>query len=620
MKNNENSGLVKKKEKSKVKNRIVWMGLSCLLAAVMVMTSCGPAAEEEEEGKTVTGKVVEKEVAEEEEEGEEVVVTLPTGEPQYGGTLRILTVYAAIDPLSWDQADIAWMHNHSASPYAETLLAANLEKGDRGTQEYRFTQQAWLPFEACEGGPGLAESWEVLSDQNIIRFHLREGVYWQDKPGVMSSRELIASDVVYSWNRTMASPKRIALYYDWIDSFEAVDKYTVDVHYNEYCGNWGYRIGWGYYTMVSAPPELVENGDPANWKDVCGTGPFMLTDYVKGSSQTYTRNPNYWGTTVIDGKEYDLPFVDTMIWPIMPDESTQLAALRTGKVDISESVRWIYEQTLEDTSPELMKWTWLTTSPLSVGMRMDTEPFTDIRVRQAMSMAVNREEMLASAVYGNQGEILSFPYAADWKLFTPINELPEGASMLLDYNPTRAKELLAEAGYPDGFKTNLVISATGTTQTDIAAMLTNYWDAIGVECELKSLEYANYLSVMTSREYTQMYQISTGNGNPFSVLRKTYLPGQTWNPALFDDDWLTDTWTAAMIETDVAKQNQMLKEMNVYVIEQCPYIMLPVGNVLRYAWPWVKNYYGEHCAGAVLPGPIHSTIWIDQDMRSEMGY
>jgi len=151
-------------------------------------------------------------------------------------------------------------------------------------------------------------------------------------------------------------------------------------------------------------------------------------------------------------------------------------------------------------------------------------------------------------------------------------------------------------------------------------MLINYWDAIDVECELKPFEYAHYLSVMTSREYDQMYQISTGNGNPFSVLRKTYLPGQTWNPALFDDDWLTDTWTEAMSETNLDKQNQMLKEMNVYVIEQCPYILLPVGNVLRYAWPWVKNYYGEHCAGSVCPGPIHSTIWIDQDMRATMGY
>jgi peptide/nickel transport system substrate-binding protein len=582
--------------------KAVWLILSCLLVVALVLASCGPAEVEEEEGKPVVGEVEEKE------------------EPRYGGTLRILTVYAGIDPLSWDQADIAWMHNHSASPYAEMLLTGNLQKGDRGTGEFRFTQQAWLPFEVCEGGPGLAESWEILSDQNIIRLHIRKGVYWQEKPGIMTSRELTASDIVFSHNRIEASPKRIPLYYDWIDSWEAVDKYTVDIHYNEYCGNWGYRIGWGYYCMVSNPPELIENGDPADWKDVCGTGPFMLTDYVKGSSQTYTKNPNYWGTTVIDGQEYDLPFVDTVIWPIMPDESTRLAALRTGKVDIDEGVRWIYGETLEDTNPDLLQWTWLTTSPLSVAMRMDTKPFTDIRVRQALSMALNREEMLASAVYGNQGVILSFPYAADWKLFTPVDELPETASMLFDYNPTKAKQLLAEAGYPDGFQTNLVISSTGTTQTDIAAMLINYWDAIGVECELKPFEYAHYLSVMTSREYDQMYQISTGNGNPFSVLRKTYLPEQTWNPALFDDDWLTDTWTEAMSETNLDKQNQMLREMNVYVIEQCPYILLPVGNVLRYAWPWVKNYYGEHCAGSVCPGPIHSTIWIDEDMRTTMGY
>ena len=604
-------------------SRITRLILSCLVVLAMVLVSCGPAEEEEEvtpeEREKEEEVVTEKEEAPKEEKEEEVVTPGPE-EPQYGGTLRILTVYAGLDPISWNQTDICWMHNHSASPYAEMLLCGNLQKGDRGTKEFRFTQQAWIPLEIAEGGPGLAESWEVLPDQKIIRFHIRKGVYWQEKPGIMSARELTADDIVFSWNQTMASPKRIPLYWDWIDSFEAVDKYTVDVHYNEFCANWGYRIGWGYYCMVSMPPELVENGDPNDWHDVCGTGPFMLTDYVKGSSITYTKNPNYWGTTIINGKEYKIPFVDKLIWPIIVDESTQLAALRTGKVDIAESVRWIHAETLEKTNPDLQKWTWLTTSPLSIACRMDTKPFTDIRVRQALSMAINREAMLNSAVYGGQGVLLSFPFAADWSLFTPIEELPENARMLFDYNPEKAKELLTAAGYPNGFKTNLVISSTGTTQTDVASMVVDYWKQIGVECELRPYEYAKYLSVMTSRSYDQMYQISTGNGNPFSVLRKTYLPGQTWNPALFDDEHLTNLWMEAMHETDLERQNQLLREANVYAIEQCPYILLPVGNVLRYAWPWVKNYYGEHCAGAVCPGPIHARIWLDLDKKAEMGY
>ena len=598
-----------------MKKKVIWIIMSCLIVLALVMTSCGPAAEEEE-GKTVTGKVVEKEAPVEEEE-EEVVIP-PSGEPQYGGTCKSLTVYAGIDPISWDQADICWMHNHSSSPYAESLVIGDLQKGPRGTNEYSFMSQAWIPPIFSKGG--LSESWEIENEPLRMIFHLRKGIYWQDKPGIMSSRELVADDIVYSWNRTMSSPKAIPLYYDFIDSFEALDKYTVAVNMNEVCGNWPYRIGWGYYCMVSAPHELVENGDPADWHDVCGTGPFMLTDYLKGSGATYTKNPNYWDTEVINGKEYKLPFVDTLIWPVMPDESTRLAALRTGKVDMNEGVRFIYKDTLEETNPDLLRWIWLTTSPLSVACRMDMEPFTDIRVRQALSMAINREEMLESAVYGGAGVVLSFPFAADWALFTPIEELPDSAKMLLDYNPEKAKELLAEAGYPSGFQTNIVISATGTTQTDIAAMLVNYWDEVGVECEMKTYEYAHYLSVMTSREYDQMYQISTGNGNPFSVIRKTYLPGQTWNPAIFDDDHLTGLWMDAMAETDPVRQGELLKDANIYCIEQCPMIMLPVGYVYRYAWPWVKHYYGEHCVGSVLPGPVYARLWIDQEMRTEMGY
>jgi len=596
-----------------MKKKVIWLTLSCLIVLSLVLVSCGPAAEEEE-GKTITGKVVEKEAPVEEEE--EVVVTPPTGEPQYGGTLRIDTVYGFLDPLSWDPADIAWMHNHSASPYGEMLIQGDLQWGPRGTNDFNFRQQAWLPMEYAT--KGLAESWEVLPGENILRFHLHKGVYWQDKPGVMASREFTADDVVWSWNKKMDSPNRIPLYYDWIDSWEAVDKYTVDVHYNEFCGNWGYRIGWGYYCVVH--PKEMDDAGAANWRNACGTGPFMLTDYVSGSSQTYEKNPNYWDRTIINGKEYKFPFVDTLIWPIIKDESTRLAAMRTGKIDIQEGSSWKFAESLAETNPELITWQWMATGSYMAAMRNDTEPFTDIRVRRAMNMAVDRQSILDTQ-HGGQGVILSFPFASDWPLFTPIEEMPAEAAEIFEYNPEKAKALLAEAGYPNGFSTKMQISVTGgTLMADIASMCVANWADIDVEVELEPLEYANYVSVMTSKTHAPMYMLSTGNGNPFSVLRKTYLPLQTWNPSMFDDDHLTDVWTEAMAETDIYKQNEMLTALNVYVIGQCPDVIIPVAYNYRYAWPWVKNYYGEHCAGSVYPGSIHATIWIDQKLRSEMGY
>ena len=591
-----------------MKKRIAWFA-SCLMVAALVLSSCAPAVTEEEE---VAPPV------EEEEEVVEEEVAPAVGEPQYGGTLRILTVYGFLDPLSWNPADIAWMHNHSASPYGEMLIQGDLQWGPRGTNDFNFMAQAWLPMEF--GTRGLAESWEVLSDQNILRFHLQQGVMWQDKPGVMAAREFVADDVVYSWNKKMDSPNRIPLYYDWIDSWEAVDKYTVDVHYNEYCGNWGYRLGWGYYCIVH-PHEMDEApGGAANWRNACGTGPFMLVDYVSSSSQTYKKNPNYWDKTIINGKEYKFPFVDTLIWPIIKDESTRLAAIRTGKVDIQESSSWKFAESLAETNPELTTWKWMATSPYMAAMRMDTAPFDDIRVRRAMHMAVDLQSILDTQ-HGGQGVILSFPFAIDWPLFTPIEELPESARELLEYNPEKAKQLLAEAGYPDGFSTKMQISVTGgTLMADMASVCVANWADIGVDVELEPLEYANYVSVMTSKTHAPMYMLSTGNGNPFSVLRKTYLPAQTWNPSMFDDAHLTDGWTAAMAETDIDKQNEILTELNVYIIDQCPDVKMPVPYIYRYAWPWVKNYYGEHCAGSVYPGSIHATIWIDQALKKEMGY
>ena len=84
---------------------------------------------------------------------------------------------------------------------------------------------------------------------------------------------------------------------------------------------------------------MVEAG-AANWKNVNGTGPFMLTDFVQGNSNTYTKNPIYWDKEKIGGEEYKLPYVDKIVYRTIKDEATQTTALRTGKLDILEAIRW----------------------------------------------------------------------------------------------------------------------------------------------------------------------------------------------------------------------------------------------------------------------------------------
>ena len=122
---------------------------------------------------------------------------------------------------------------------------------------------------------------------------------WPAKAGVMESREFVADDVVFSFNRQNTSPKNFPEYYNYIEKVEATDRYTVTFKMKHYNSDWDYRFGWGYYSQVM-PPELAKAG-AANWKNATGTGPFQLVDYVQGNNQSYAKNPIYWDKDKIGG-------------------------------------------------------------------------------------------------------------------------------------------------------------------------------------------------------------------------------------------------------------------------------------------------------------------------------
>lgn len=236
-----------------------------------------------------------------------------TNEPQYGGTL---TLPRPIKPIAWDIAEWTWKHANDTGFYMEHLMMGDLQKGPRGANKFDFQTEAWNPLQFCR--PELLESWEVKKNPMQIIFHLRKGIMWQEKPGVMKARELVADDVVYSLNRRKNSPKAPALYLDFIGKMETPDKYTVIIHMTEWCLDWDYRIGWGYYDAIQAPEQEKAPGGANRWENATGTGPFMITEYKDGHSQTYTKNPNYWNSETIGGKKYKLPFVDKIYLPDHP--------------------------------------------------------------------------------------------------------------------------------------------------------------------------------------------------------------------------------------------------------------------------------------------------------------
>jgi peptide/nickel transport system substrate-binding protein len=491
-------------------------------------------------------------------------------------------------------------------------VVGDLSKSPRGTNELTFVDQGFIPTKFLKGQ--LAESWETADPLTIV-FHLRKGVIFPNRPGVMASRELTADDVVFCINRLHESPyagaTRYAMYAK--PAASAKDKYTVAVKMKEYSANWIAEIGWGYYTKIYAP-EVVK-ADINAWQNANGTGPFILKSYVSGASLTFEKNPNYWGTTTIGGKEFKLPFVDKLQWLILADESTQLAALRTGKIDIIDAVRYIYKDTLAQTNPDLARWGYINPTQPIVTMRMDVKPFNDIRVRRAMSMAIDRKGYI-DTFWGGNADMLAWPYPSWWgsDFYTPIEELPQSARELYEFNPTKAKQLLTEAGYPNGFKTEMVTLAGADQPAFLAA---NWKQNLGVEVELKPYTYTVQISIMFGKTHKAMFLQYKSNNDPFTILSNAGNPDDRWNVAMMNDPYFNENFLKAKGMTDEDDRNKLLKDLNVYVIDQAGYVMLPTGYSYAYAQPWVKNWYGELSVGARNIGPIQAHIWIDSALKAK---
>ena len=536
--------------------------------------------------------------------------------PKYGGNLSIGMVYVTLSPLSWDPTDWTWKYAQDTGLMHESLLAGDLTKSKSRGGPYPFTADSWLPSDAIRGE--LAASWKFLDNPPRAEFKLRKGVMVPDKPGVMKSRELVAQDVVDTYTRLDKSPKKVATFFDHVEKVEATDKHTVLFTFKQYFAEWDYRFGWGYYSSI-VPKEVADAG-AKDWKNHVGTGPFQLTDYVQGNTVTFTKNPIYWDKEMIGGQPYKLPFADKISYRIIKDESAYITALRTGKLDVLEGVRWSSVDELKKNAPSL-KWNrWLNTGGTFMAMRVDQKPFDDVRVRRALNMAVNKQEIV-KAFYNGNAELFAYPMHPDYTgYYEPLDQMTESARELFIYNPEKAKALLAEAGFPKGFSFKVQVCACSPDHMDLLPLIAAYLEKVGVKIEIQPMEYGAFLSAMTTRTHAPGYFMQNGHTNPTTSIRKSFVSKQLWNPSGWSDPEMDKRMAAAYAERDEVKRQRMIKIMTRDIVEKAPYIWLPVPYVYTAWWPWVKNYGGELRVGSERPGPIHARMWVDQDLKKKMGF
>lgn len=535
--------------------------------------------------------------------------------PKYGGILvQVLTS----DPLGFDEVYGSPSFPPTMHLTNEEMLEGDWTKGPTGTGETTWRQHM-MPPPYNEVGM-LAESWEIPEPDTLV-FHIRKGIHFHNKPPA-NGREMNAEDVLFSFNRLWDTPT--AYHYSayprktHIESMTAPDKWTVVIKCFPGKAGFVYEMAADHAKIV--PPEAIaQYRDLNDWKNAVGTGPFLLTDYVAGSAATFVKNPNYWMKDPFF-PENTLPYTDGVKWLIIPDTSTRLAAMRTAKLDVlcqyHGSLTWEDAASLMKTTPDLKYVSYFGGVAPCLHGRNDTPPFNDKRVRQALALAIDNEA-IARDFYGGNAEILCGPIAPIPEfddIYTPLDKLPQATRELFEYHPDKAKQLLAEAGYPDGFKTEIVCM---TTDVDILSIVKDYWSKVGVELDIQVKEPAVWNSMLQKKTYTQMLSFGVTYTLPFKFVFTT--PGNMYNPAIVNDAHLNETiQQIAASYFDEPKRRQIMKDIAPYMIESVFWVQLPGPNLYTFWWPWLKGYNGEAKVGYDHYSDIARYVWIDQELKEQM--
>jgi peptide/nickel transport system substrate-binding protein len=438
----------------------------------------------------------------------------------------------------------------------------------------------------------LAESWQQVNDTTYV-FKLRKGVRFHAKAPV-NGRELTADDVRYTFERILTEKGSAAVsMYRSIAKVEATDRYTVKFTLKE-------PFAW-FLDMLANPMtgaiiarECVEKfGDLKKPEAVIGTGPWMLDAYKPNQSLTLVRNPTYFVAA--------LPYIDRVDVVVDEDNASRTAAFLAGKFDLGwenpgtiNRSDWVQiADTLKTRRPGLKTAEFTSNVVSDVFMRTDKPPFNDPRVRQAVSLAIDRKGFIDATLEGVG--VVNGPMAAalaDWAL--PIAELGEGGRYYR-YDPAEAKRLLAAAGHPKGFQASVCFATYGSTQlVDQMQLVLKYLKDVGIDAKLDQKEYGAYQATCRLGKFESMgFGPLTPFLEPDNFLFGQYYTGEPRNRSHVADPALDDLLVRQRRIADVKARRDVIHQIQRHLAKQQYYVHVP-SQVYIAVWDSALKNYGPN--------------------------
>ena len=495
--------------------------------------------------------------------------------PKRGGTLAIRTY----DPPHFDPFQTISFKTHISLSFTHSRLL----KHKAGPSVVPGT----FPIEG-----DLAESWTQPNETTYV-FKLRRGVKWHNKPPV-NGRELTADDVVFSVSHFLTVKGNANAYMlKAVDKVDAPDKYTVKFTLKE-------PFVW-FLDMLSNPhavaivaKEVVEKyGDLKKPETVIGTGPWMLDSYRPNVGLTYVRNPAYFMA--------GLPYIDRIEATVDEDNASRMAAFLSGKYDLGwqfpgtiDRVDWVQiKDTLKQKRPKLQTLEFPSPVMSHISMRTDQKPFSDPRVRQAMSMSIDRKAIIEAVFEGVGSMNPAVPAALkEWSI--PFDKLGEGAKHY-KHDPAEAKKLLAAAGYPNGFPGTMCFTTYGSTiLVDSLQLVQKDLKAVGIDVKIDQKEYGAYIATCFYGKFDSMtYGPQTGFLEPDNFLFGQYYKDELKNQSHITDPVVDDMLIRQRRTLDVVKRRDIIYDIQRHLAKQQYYVQMP-SPIWIAVWEGALKNYGPN--------------------------
>lgn len=419
--------------------------------------------------------------------------------------------------------------------------------------------------------PVLAESWEVENDTTTV-FFLRQGVKFHN------GEEMKAEDVKFSLERTIASPG-VNYNYLIIKEIQIVDDYTVKIVTKAPFNALLYRLTLDAAAIVSK--KAAESGEDFN-KNPVGAGPFMFKSWELGGDVVLEAFPDYWAGASP---------VKTLIFRQIPEAINRSIGLETGEVDLAydlattdfDIIKGNSDLTLQEV-PSLTVW--------YLGFNTKQPILDNVKVRQAIAYALNKDDFILNVFNG-----VAEPAHNTMLTPTLFGYAPD--TMTYDFNLEKAKELLAEAGYPDGFKTTLW-TTDSQFDRDASVVVQEQLRKIGIEVEVKSMERGTYLS-STAEGKHDLFLATKTSIDPDSMLRAMYHTqafGASGNKSFWALPELDEKMDRASVTLDQNEAETLYIEIQTAVAEQVPLIPIAIEYLNAGMQNYVKGY-------GLYPGKTH---------------